>query len=262
MEDNSIGMNESLKIEGPNGKLHIELQMPIIKPGFKTPLVILMHGLMSNSENPILKMISDKLVANGFSTIRFDFDGLGQSDGKFIDMTIPKEVEDALCVYNFASNLDFVSCISLVGHSMGGLITSIIAGKLGKKITSVVLISPAASIPDDIRSGHLLSEKFDPKELPEFIAIKNFQVGKQFLISAHNIDVFHSAIGYDGPVCIIHGLADTAANPEYSKKYHEFYQGSEINLLEGEDHFYTNDRVTPVEICVKFLIKEDLKRCL
>ncbi|MCZ0777500.1 alpha/beta hydrolase, partial [Lactobacillus delbrueckii subsp. allosunkii] len=55
-------------------------------------LVIIFHGFRGYKEDPLLEKIASKLEAAGLATLRFDFAGLGQSDGDFKDMTIFSEL--------------------------------------------------------------------------------------------------------------------------------------------------------------------------
>ena len=159
---------QDLVIQGSYGNLSAKLQMPDLFLSEKVPLVILMHGMMLNKDYPLLTTIADKLSNNGIASLRFDFNGHGKSDGDFIDMTVPKELDDAMVVYKYAITLDFVSNIGLLGHSQGGVVASMEAGELGvDRVSCVVLMSPTASYKDDTSEGMTLGHRFDPLNPPE-----------------------------------------------------------------------------------------------
>jgi len=98
---------ETLKIQGSKGKLAAIIEKPEISKGEKVPMVIICHGFTGNKNESLLKAISEGLLKNGIASIRFDFNGHGESEGDFQEMTVPNEIEDALKVYEYVSKLDY-----------------------------------------------------------------------------------------------------------------------------------------------------------
>ena len=60
--------------------------------------------------------------------MRFDFNGHGDSDGEFENMTVLNEIEDANAILNYVKTDPHVRNIYLVGHSQGGVVASMLAG--------------------------------------------------------------------------------------------------------------------------------------
>lgn len=48
-----------------------------------------------------------------------NFGGHGNSEGQMINMTIAKELSDALAIWDYAASLPYVNGISLLGHPQG-----------------------------------------------------------------------------------------------------------------------------------------------
>ena len=63
--------------------------------------------------------ISGSLVRQGIGVLRFDFTGLGESDGDFADTTFPSNVEDLVAAGRHLSQEDKAPSV-LIGHSLGG----------------------------------------------------------------------------------------------------------------------------------------------
>ena len=57
-------------------------------------LVILGHGLTGNKDRPLLVALAEGLSAKGWPCMRISFSGNGNSDGRFEDSTITKEIDD------------------------------------------------------------------------------------------------------------------------------------------------------------------------
>ena len=135
---------QTLSIDGSKGKLSAVIQRPELNPGEKCRMVMILHGLTGNKNETHITAIADALEARGIASIRFDFNGHGESDGDFVNMTVPNEIEDAKRVYEYVKSLDYVDSVSVIGHSQGAVVTGMLAGELGAdKIHSIVLLAPA-----------------------------------------------------------------------------------------------------------------------
>ena len=58
-------------------------------------IAILMHGFTGNRNGELLTALADALLEKGVASVRFDFNGHGDSDGKLEDMTVLNEIADA-----------------------------------------------------------------------------------------------------------------------------------------------------------------------
>ena len=156
-------------VEGDHGKLSAVLQTPNNEKEY--PLVMIFHGFNSGKNMSLLRDVADKLETNGIASVRFDFNGHGESDGKFVDMTIPNELEDARKVYEYVQKIPGIKSVSLAGHSQGGVVASVLAGELKDNVKSVVLLAPAAVLHDMACQGDLFGIKYDMITHPEYIDI-------------------------------------------------------------------------------------------
>src|SRR5574344_362483 len=84
---------ELVKVMGTKGNLSAVIETPDIKTGQKIPMVIICHGFCGNKNEPLHKALSDSLLSKGIASIRFDFNGHGESDGDFQEMTVLNEIE-------------------------------------------------------------------------------------------------------------------------------------------------------------------------
>jgi len=87
-------------------------------------LVVLGHGVTGDKDRPLLVAIANGLAERGWPCVRFSFSGNGESEGRFEDSTITKEVADLKTVLETVPQ---EKRIAYIGHSMGaavGVITS------------------------------------------------------------------------------------------------------------------------------------------
>lgn len=251
------GTKEDLTIQGSKGKLAAVIQKPELKSGERCPMAIVMHGFSGRKEGQLLELICDSLQANGIASIRFDFNGHGASEGDFKDMTVPNEIEDAKKVYEYVSALPYVSSVMLAGHSQGGVVASMTAGELGDKISKVVLLAPAAVLRDDAIRGNTMGVIYNPLDPPEYVQLfGNLKLGREYIKTAFSLPIYETAAGYHGSACIIHGTGDRVVPYTYGERYHELWKGSELDILDGFDHGFSQNVYRAADLAAKFMMKK------
>jgi len=252
---------ERVSVNGPKGRLAAIVESPDLKAGEKCPMVIICHGFTSRKDTPLLNAVAAHLLDKGIASIRFDFNGHGESDGAFQNMTVPNELEDAMAVYNYVCTLPYVDGVYICGHSQGGVVASMTAGKLAKDIRGVALLAPAAVLREDAIRGQLMGKQYDPLNIPEYQEIYNgLKVGHDYMYTAARLPIYSTAKAYQGPACMVHGTGDVVVPYTYSLRYHEIWPNSEVHLLDGVDHSFTTDAETPASIVADFfanLVKFD-----
>lgn len=232
--------SQEVAIDGDHGKLSAVIQRPEGKTEY--PLVIIMHGFMANKERPLLTKLADDLEKDGIASIRFDFNGQGKSEGRFQDMTVLNEIEDAKAVYAYARKLPGVTDIALAGHSQGGVVASMTAGELGtQKIKALVLMAPAAVLREDAIRGQIFGIHYDPLNPPETIDVRDHKLGAAYVKTAQTLPIYETASQYQGPAYMIHGMGDIIAPYTYSLRYQRIYFNGKVHLIDGEDHTFSHD---------------------
>ena len=254
----AFAKTEKIRIDGSVGKLSVVIQVPDnLVEGQKCPVVIMMHGFMGNKDGMMEKIASDKLASHGIATVKFDFNGHGESEGPFSGMTVPNEIEDAKKVYEYVKSLPFAGDIALTGHSQGGVVASMTAGDLGSaNVKCVVLLAPAAVLRDDAIRGNTMGARYNPLDPPEFIPLfGDKKLGGEYIRTAFSLPIYETARKYTGPACIIHGTGDQVVPYTYGERYHEIWPGSELYILPAADHGFSKDMQKTVDLMVDFIIR-------
>lgn len=252
---------EVLDIDGDHGKLKALLQKPQLKQGQRCPMVVFCHGFGGRKEGPLFEIIADSLQAYGIASIRFDFNGHGESEGEFKDMTVPNEVEDAKKVVEFVRDLQYVNSIAIVGHSQGGVVASMTAGEMSEEMgepafEAVALMAPAAVLRDDAIRGNTMGKMYDPFDPGEFVELfGGMKLGGDYIRTAFNLPIYETAAKYQGPALIIHGNADRVVPYTYGERYHQIWPDSELVIQEYFDHGFSQNIYRTTDIVAKFLIK-------
>ena len=283
----ALGANaktELTTVQGDHGKLDVKIQTPDIlnitgkivkKKGKgkmieiskvneqKYPLLVLCHGFGGDKEGKLFDCLVDSLNKKGIAVLRFDFNGHGKSEGKFEDMTVPNEIEDAKCILRYASSLPWVSEIALGGHSQGGVVSAMTSGQLAAKpeqdikpISALVLLAPAAVLRDDALRGNTFGKMYDPKNPPAKIEMWGGKcLGGNYIRTAVCLPIYETAKNYQGPECILHGDADRVVPYTYGQRFHYLNKQSEWHLMTDADHGFGNQEEKSAHIASEFLAK-------
>lgn len=228
-------------IDGSMGRLAAHLHLPQTGQGEKCHLAILCHGFTANMDMPPIKDVADSLNKVNIGTLRFDFNGHGRSEGNFSDMTVLNEIDDLLSVIAFARNLPQVADISLVGHSQGGVVVAMTAGRLGKgAIRALVLMAPAAVLRDDALRGNTMGATYDPWHAPEHVTLPTGQkLGRNYIQTAISLPIYETTSRYDGPALVVHGMEDRIVPYTYGERFSRVMQSCRLELIPGDNHMFT-----------------------
>ena len=134
---------EKLKIENRKGNtLSATLELPTNqKP---VHFAIFAHCFTCSSSLSAVRHISRALTSHGFGVLRFDFTGLGKSEGDFSDSHFSANIEDLLDVNDYMSS-HYKAPSLLVGHSLGGAAVLVAASKIDE-IKAVATIGAPAHV--------------------------------------------------------------------------------------------------------------------
>jgi pimeloyl-ACP methyl ester carboxylesterase len=255
--------SKEYKVHGPQGGLAMEVTLP---DGFneetdKCPMVILMHGIFSSKNIVPIPALARSLAKDGIASICFDFGGHWKSDGQMQQMTVGKEIEDALAIWEYAQSLPYVSKIGLLGHSQGGVVASMTAGILasrGESPAALALVAPGSVIQDACRNGRFFGAEFNPADPPEYVKCFGImKLGREYILSTQDLDIYGTAQAYTGPVRLIHGSKDNIVPLSCSEKFVEAYaQESELIVVEGENHMITRRLRKVVAHAVSFFTSQ------
>lgn len=217
-------------------------------------MAIIFHGFTANRNTPLLTEIANSLRDENIASVRFDFNGHGDSDGKFENMTVLNEIEDANAILNYVKSDPHVRNIYLVGHSQGGVVASMLAGLYPDLVKKVVLLAPASTLKSDALKGNTQGVTFNPDHIPDRLPFKDLTLGGFYLRIAQQLPIYEVAAQFTEPVCLIHGTDDTVVSSNASKKYDQIYQNSTLHLIEGADHCFSgNYQKTASNLTTEFL---------
>ena len=253
---------EVVFIDGHHGRLKALIQKPELQQGEKCPMVIFCHGFSGTKDGPLFELVADTLQAHGIASIRFDFNGHGESEGEFKDMTVPNEIEDAKKVVEYVRDLRYVSTIAIGGHSQGGVVAAMTAGQLSEELgepafKAVALMAPAAVLRDDAIRGSTMGKQYDPFDPGEYVELwGGLKLGGEYIRTSFSLPIYETAAKYQGPALIIHGNGDRVVPYTYGERFHQIWPKSELVIQEYFDHGFSQNVYRTTDIVSEYLIKQ------
>lgn len=107
----------NLKVPSSTG---LQLAATMDRPdGPAKAYAIFAHCFAGSRHTPGASRISKRLTEHGIATLRFDFPGLGQSEGEFADTSFSQNVDDIVAVAQWMDE-HFTAPQLIMGHSLGG----------------------------------------------------------------------------------------------------------------------------------------------
>lgn len=253
-----MSMIDAFTLKGPSGRIAAELVFPhsFDKQRDRCTLVILMHGFLGSMKGAPMGFLSRLLLDNGYAVLRFDFDGYGKSEGAQEDNTVPGMIEDAMVVWQYAAALPFVDRIVLLGHSQGGVVAAMLAGRLEKAGTppsALILLAPASVIKDYAKTGKFFLVRCNPANPPKYINAYGFRIGREYILSAQTLPIEEEASRFTGPVCLLQGTWDMIVPFGYGKKFAALYRNCLFHRIRATEHIFMFRRRKICRLIIDFL---------
>ena len=125
----------------PNAKgeqLAATLDLPLGKP---TAYALFAHCFTCGKDNLAAKRIAERLAANGIAVLRFDFTGLGGSEGEFANTHFSSNVDDLVAAADHLRKTLGAPAI-LIGHSLGGCAVLAASHRIAEARAVVTIAAP------------------------------------------------------------------------------------------------------------------------
>lgn len=182
--------------------------------------------------------IGRRLSELGIATLRFDFTGLGDSEGDFSETNFSSNVEDLKCAAAFLRD-EYQPAVLLIGHSLGGAAVLAAAGDIPEAKAIVTIAAPAD--PD-----HVLKQFSCSLETIEQHGQAEVELsGRPFVIQKHFVeDLASIQEGYTHklgrPLLIYHSPIDQVVSiDEAADIYNRALHPKSFISLDDADHLLT-----------------------
>ncbi len=219
--------------------LSARLEMPVThKPQH---FAIFAHCFTCSKDLRAVRNIADGLTNKGFGLLRFDFTGLGQSEGDFSETNFSSQVSDLLSACSYMKE-NHKPPVLMIGHSLGGTAALIAASELPDLRAVATIGSPA----DPLHVKHLIESDIDEikseGKAKVTIAGRSFTIKSQFLEDLEKNSIKNRLKKLKKSLLILHSPQDRIVSiGEAEKIYTAAMHPKSFVSLDGADHLLSRE---------------------
>ncbi|MEM9801991.1 MAG: bifunctional alpha/beta hydrolase/OsmC family protein [Planctomycetota bacterium] len=234
--------SEKVTFENADGEtLAARLDLPALDENGGEPLAycIFAHCFTCSKDIHAASRIARTLASKGFGVLRFDFTGLGSSDGEFENTNFSSNVADLVHAAGFLAD-DHGPPQLLVGHSLGGAAVLAAARRIDT-VEAVVTIG-APSDPGHVAENFSASigEIESRGQADVTLAGRKFTIKKQFLDDLDEQSLGGEIGDLDAALLVMHAPLDDTVPISEARRIYESARGfKSFVTLATADHLLT-----------------------
>ncbi len=232
--------------------------------------IVCLHGFPGSIKGRTAKRLGPALVKKGYRVLQFNFSGTPDSDGKFEQKLMSREVKDTKAAIDFFLKKYPSEKLVLFGHSTGAIDAGLYAHK-DKRVKGLVLSGCVGKLSQAVRYDFTDEQvrEFWTKGYASYTARGHWSDGlrikKAFYDEFFTLDLPGSIAKYRGATLVVHGNADDAVPVKHAKEaYTAARKPKRLVIIPGADHAYSGRKslgrlVAAVDEFVKTLLKKTNK---
>lgn len=202
------------------GHHHVSLSGLLHTPDEGSPRtwILFAHCFTCSKSSKAAAYVARTLTAQGFGVLRFDFTGLGESDGAFEETNFSSNIEDLIAAAHWLESNDNTPTL-LVGHSLGGAAAIAAAPQLPKVRAVATIAAPfdPADITRHFRED--LDEIRSRGKATVSLADRPFTITQQFIDDLAEQKQEERVRTLARPLLILHSPADGTVAIRNATKY-------------------------------------------
>jgi putative redox protein len=200
------------------------------------------HCFTCNKNYKAMAHISRTLAESGIAVLRFDFTGLGESEGDFADTNFSSNVADLIAAAEFLKD-EFEAPKILIGHSLGGAAVLQATAHIPSSVAVVTIAAPSetAHLARLLAGTRPTLEARGEAEIT--IGGRTFTIKKQFLDDLERTRMQETIRDLNRALLIFHSPGDqTVGIDNAAQIFQAAQQPKNFISLDGADHLLSNPR--------------------
>lgn len=229
-------MRQKIEFTSNGATLAGLLEMPNEKP---RAYVLFAHCFTCGKDIAAASRISRFLVQRGFAVLRFDFTGLGNSDGDFANTNFSSNTADLLAAVDYLRKHHQAPEL-LIGHSLGGAAILAMA-PLVAEAKAVVTIAAPFEASHVVKNFHASLDEIETTGYADVsLGGRQFTIKKQFIDDIKNQSTDHLK-NLNKALLIMHSPLDQTVNvSEAERIYMAARHPKSFVSLDKADHLLSN----------------------
>ncbi len=205
-------------------------------------LALFAHCFTCSKDIFAASRIASQLVSEGFGVLRFDFTGLGSSEGEFANTDFSSNIEDLRLAAEWLGEY-YGPTRLLIGHSLGG--AAVLA--LAKDLPEVAAIATIGA-PSDVAHvegllGDAVSTIEQAGEAEVELAGRRFMIRREFLEDLRSTRLLERVAQAERALLLLHSPTDGLVGIEHAARlYAAARHPKSFVALAGADHLLTDAR--------------------
>ncbi len=195
-------------------KLAALIDLPLGKP---TAFALFAHCFTCGKDNLAAKRISERLALCGIGVLRFDFTGLGMSEGEFANTHFSSNVDDLVAAADHLRKTHGAPAI-LIGHSLGGAAILAAAHRISDARAVVTIAAPS----DPAHVIGLFKDHIDQirkqGEVEVALAGRPFRIKREFLDDVAEQRINDCLVNLHKALLIFHSPTDDTVGIENASR--------------------------------------------
>jgi len=205
--------------------------------------VIISHCFTCTKQTLTTARLSRGLAQAGLGVLRFDFTGLGESEGEFADTHFSSMVKDVACAANWLA-AHYEPAQVLIGHSMGGtasLVASQQAGALSQVQKLITLASPAYPAHVLHHFGEAMAQLQRGEPASILVAGQHYPVKPSFIKDVESYDMQQLMHDCETDIMAIQAGEDELIELSAAEAILQYTKGLRcLHKIEGADHLFSD----------------------
>ena len=214
-------------------RLAARLDMPVTPP---RAFALFAHCFTCGKDGLAASRISTALTAQGIAVLRFDFTGLGMSEGQFADTNFSSNVADLRCAADFLRH-DYQAPSLLIGHSLGGAAVLAAAHAIDE-VRAVVTLGAPSELTHVTRQLGIAVQQLDiEREVGVTLAGRPFRIRRQFLEDLKEYNLHERIATLGRALLVMHAPRDDVVDIDHARRIFEAAKHPKSFVaLDGADH--------------------------
>jgi len=220
-------------------KLAAALERPA---GAPVAFALFAHCFTCGKDNLAAKRIAEGLTARGIAVLRFDFTGLGASEGDFANTTFSSNVQDLVAAAGHLREVYQAPAI-LIGHSLGGAAVLAAAQHIPEARAVVTIGAPVDPAHVTGLFAEHVAEIEQKGEVEVALAGRPFRIRKEFLDDVGMQKLEHCLATLRKALLVLHSPTDDTVGIENASAiFSAAKHPKSFVSLSGADHLLTKRR--------------------
>jgi putative redox protein len=200
---------------------------------------LFVHCFTCSKEIPAATRITRGLVDQGIGVLRFDFTGLGASEGEFANTNFSSNVEDVVRAADMMRDR-YAAPKILVGHSLGGAAILAAAARIPEAVAVVTIGAPFAVA----QLARMLSDAAPELERSDEVSVeiggRRFPIRRQLLDDANAQNLTHAIRTLHRALLVFHAPEDEVVAIDNARRIFDTAKHPKSFVsLDGADHLLT-----------------------